>query len=119
MATVSWKPQPQVAITLNDVRTLAVCLVRPADDLFYNWTSTGWETPFVAAAHLKPLQTMEAAPSLFSGVRYLDLGHILLDRSDVAALLLSTDASGNPIAVVDCWTLPSPTPNPVIGGFLR
>src|SRR6478672_793870 len=100
MSTVSWKPQPQVAITLNDARTLAVCLVRPADDLFYNWTTTGWEVPFAPAAHLKPLQTMEPVPSLFSGVRYLDIGATLLQRSDTAALLVAIDASGNPIAVV-------------------
>jgi hypothetical protein len=106
-------------MTLNDTRSLAVCLVRPMDDLFYNWTTTGWETPFAAAAHLKPLQSMEAAPSLFANVRYLDIGGMLLQRSDASALLLSIDATGNPIEVVDCWTLPTPTPNPVTGGFLH
>src|SRR5262245_59761617 len=119
MPTPVWKPQPQVAITLNDVRPLAVCLVRAADDLFDNWTTTGWEPPFVASTHLKLLPAMEAPPSLFAGVRYLDLGHVFLDRSDVAALLISTDGLGNAVAVVDCWTLPAPTPNPVMGGFLH
>src|SRR6516165_10945468 len=113
----SWKPQPSVAMTLVDSRPLAVCLVRAADDLFFNWTTTGWEAPFAAAAHCKPLTRMEPAASLFTNVQSIDLGEILIERSDVAALLLSVDASGNPIAVVDCWTLPSPTPNPVYGGW--
>ena len=115
----SWMPQPACGLVLADARALAVCLVRPYADQFYNWTTGGWEFPFAASAHLKALQAMEPPPSLFSTVKFLDLGPMLVTREDCAALLVTVDGSGKPIAVVDCWTLPSPTPNSCVGGWQR
>ena len=115
----SWKPQPACGLVLADSRALAVCLVRPNADQFYNWTTGGWEFPFAASAHLRALQAMESPPSLFSTVKFLDLGAMLVTRQDCAVLLVTVDASGNPIAVVDCWTLPSPTPSSCAGGWQR
>jgi hypothetical protein len=112
-----WTCQPACNLVLVDPRALAVCVVRPSADQFYNWVTGGWESPFVAAQHLKVLQAMEGPSSLFATVKYVDLGPMLVTRQDSAALLVTVDGSGNPIAVVDCWTLPTPTPNPCTGGW--
>ena len=40
-------------ITMADTRTLAVAIIQPAADKFYNYTTGGWEQPFNAANHLK------------------------------------------------------------------
>jgi hypothetical protein len=107
-------------ITLNDPRSLAVAIVRPADDKFFNWGTGAWEQPFAAAAHLRPLVPMEAAPSAFATVQTADIGAELLTRPDVAALLVSVDAGGGSptYTVADVWTLPSRT-DPCFGGLTR
>jgi hypothetical protein len=112
-----WTRQPECSLVLAGPRALAVCVVRPRADQFYNWMTGGWESPFSASKHLKPLQAMEGPSSLFARVKYLDLGPMLVTRQDSAALLVTVDGSGNPLAVVDCWTLPTPTPNPCTGGW--
>jgi hypothetical protein len=107
-----WTCQPASRLVLAGPRALAVCVVRPRADQFYNWVTGGWESPFVAAQHLKVLQAMEGPPSLFATVKSLELGPMLVTRQDCAALLVTVDSSGNPIAVADCRTLPTPTPDP-------
>jgi hypothetical protein len=104
-------------VTVNDSRKLAACIVRPLDNLYYNWTTDGWESVFVTASHLKTLTPMQPS-GLFSTVQTVDIGDTLVEQTDAALLLVSVDGTGAPIAVVDCWTLPSPTPPPVVGGFL-
>jgi hypothetical protein len=106
-------------ITLADTRTLAVAIVQPAADKFYNYGTGGWEQPFNAANHLRPLAPLEAAPSLFSGIITADLSNIMIERSDVAAVVMTVDNTGAPIAAVDVWTLPYPVPDPVRGGWSR
>jgi hypothetical protein len=106
---------PIAGLTICDVRTLSVAIVRPFDNLFYNWTTSGWENPFVPANHLKPLASMQPAPSPFSVVKSLDLGEVFLDRNDVAALVMLADGS----QVIDEYTLPAPARVPSIGGFMR
>ena len=115
--TPVWTPQPQCGLALVDPRPLAVCLVRPYADQFYNWASGGWEFPFSPANHLKVLAAMEGPSSLFAAVKFLDVGPLLVTRQDCAVLLVTVDGSGNPLAVVDCWTLPSPTPHPCAGNW--
>jgi hypothetical protein len=104
-------------ITIADTRSLAVAVSQPATDCWYNWTTYALETPFLASAHLKPLAPLEAAPSIFAGVLTVDVGSVLLERTDVVPVLITVDAAGTPIAPVDVWTLPSPTANPGFGGY--
>jgi hypothetical protein len=106
-------------ITMADTRTLAVAVIQPAADKFYNYTTGGWEQPFNAANHLKPLTPLEASPSIFSGVLTADISGVMVERTDVAAVVITVDNSGNPIATVDVWTLPYPTSNPTCGGWSR
>jgi len=108
-----------VRITIADTRKLAVCVIQPAADKFYNWTTTGWEQPFNPATHLVPFVALEATPSVFAGVESVDLGTVLVERTDVAAVVLTLDGSGNPIAVVDVWTLPYPVAQGAAGGWSR
>jgi hypothetical protein len=104
-------------ITMVDPRNLAVAVVTAGNDKFYNWTTYAFEQPFNAAAHLKPLAPMETS-ALFSQVLTADLGTILLQRTDASLVILTVDSSGNPLAVVDCWTLPNPRPDPGLGGWV-
>jgi hypothetical protein len=106
-------------ITMADTRTLAVAIIQPANDKFYNYTTGGWEQPFNAANHLKPLTPLEASPSVFAGILTADVSGIMVERSDVAAVVLTVDPTGNPIAAVDVWTLPYPVPDPTRGGWSR
>ncbi len=106
-------------ITMADTRTLAVAIIQPAADKFYNYTTGGWEQPFNAANHLKALTPLEASPSVFAGILTADISGVMVERTDVAAVVMTVDNSGNPIATVDVWTLPSPTPNPTCGGWSR
>ena len=115
----SWTPQPECGLVLVDPRALAVCLVCPYADQFYNWATGGWEFPFAAAAHLKPLQAMEGPPSLFAPVQFLDVGPLPVRCPDCALLLVTIDGSGSPIAVVDCRTQPSPPPPGCAGSWPR
>jgi hypothetical protein len=108
-----------VRITISDTRKLAVCVIQPAADRFYNWTTTGWENPFNAANHLIPFAPVEATPSVFAGVQSVDVGMILVERQDVAAVVMTVDNSNNPIAAVDVWTLPYPVGHPAAGGWSR
>ena len=43
----------------------------------------------------------------------------MIERSDVAAVVLTVDNTGNPITAVDVWTLPYPVPDPTRGGWSR
>jgi hypothetical protein len=104
-------------VTVNDSRLLAVCVIQPAADKFYNWITQGWDQTFKAAAHLQPLTPLEKSPSLFATVLSVDLGTIMLDRTDVAAIVMTVDSTGAPLAAIDVWTLPFPTPSPVAGGW--
>jgi hypothetical protein len=104
-------------ITFNDSRSLGVCVVQPATDKFYNWITQGWDQPFKATAHLLPLAPLEKSPSLFATVLSVDLGTIMLDRTDVVAVVMTVDTSGAPLAAVDVWTLPYSTPPAVAGGW--
>jgi hypothetical protein len=106
-------------ITLNDPRLLGVVVCRAADHLFYNWQMQGWESPFDATKHLMQFTRVEAATGLFGTVQCADIGMVLLNRSDCAALIMTLDGQGQPEAVTDCWTLPCPVPFPVMGGFQR
>jgi hypothetical protein len=106
-------------ITMADTRTLAVAVIQPAADKFYNYTTGGWEQPFNAANHLKPLTPLEASPSVFSGILTADVSGIMVERTDVAAVVLTVDPSGNPIATIDVWTLPYPVADPTRGGWSR
>ena len=106
-------------ITLADTRTLAVALTLPAADKFYNYKTGGWEQPFDPTKHLQPLVPLEASPSLFAGVQSADLDDVMLQRSDVAAVLMTVDNTGTPITTVDVWTLPYPMPDPTRGGWSR
>lgn len=108
-----------VAITLSDARSLAVCLVQPLAPKFFNWATEGWEPAFNPAAHLRLFRPMIAGNPLFGTVQTVDAGAQLLTRPGVAALILTVDKGNQPIDVVDVWTMPSPTPNPVVGNFLR
>jgi hypothetical protein len=105
-------------ITLNDTRNLAVAIVRLGDGKYHDWSNEGWTAPF-NPAHLRPLVRLEPAPGLWSTVQSVDIGTVLLDRTDAAAVLVAVDGAGAPIAVADIWTLPSPVPSPCSGGFLR
>ncbi len=106
-------------ITMADTRTLAVAIIQPAADKFYNYTTGGWEQPFNPANHLKPLTPLEASPSIFSGILTADVSGIMVERADVAAVVLTVDTNGNPIATVDVWTLPYPVADPTRGGWSR
>jgi hypothetical protein len=106
-------------ITIADTRTLAVAIIQPAVDKFYNYTTGGWEQPFNAANHLKPLTPLEAAPSVFSGILTADVSGIMVERTDVAAVVMTVDPTGNPIATIDVWTLPYPVSDPTRGGWSR
>jgi hypothetical protein len=102
-------------ITLADTRNLAVALTLPAADKFYNYTTGGWEQPFDQKKHLRALAPLETSPSIFSGVLSADLDDVMLQRSDVAAVIITVDTSGAPIATVDVWTMPDPNR----GGWCR
>lgn len=106
-------------ITMADTRTLAVAIIQPANDKFYNYTTGGWEQPFNASNHLKMLTPMEASPSIFSGILTVDVSGVMIERSDVAAVLMTVDVTGTPIATVDVWTLPYPVPDATRGGWSR
>src|SRR5262245_4194773 len=106
-------------ITLADTRSLAVALTLPVADKFYNYNTGGWEQPFNATKHLRPLTPLEAPPSPFAGVVSADVTDIMLQRSDVAAIIMTLDITGAPIAAVDVWTLPYPIPDPARGGWCR
>ena len=106
-------------ITIADTRTLAITIVQPAADKFYNYATGGWEQPFNPANHLRPLTPLEASPSLFSGIITADLGNIMIERSDVAAVIMTVDNTGVPIEAVDVWTLPCPVADPTRGGLSR
>lgn len=106
-------------ITLADTRNLAVALTLPVADKFYNYTTGGWEQPFDPTKHLRPLAPLEPSPSLFAGVRTADLDDVMLQRNDVAAIILTVDSTGAPIATVDVWTLPYPIADPARGGWCR
>jgi hypothetical protein len=106
-------------ITIADTRTLAVTVIQPAADKFYNYTTGGWEQPFNAANHLKPLTPLEASPSIFSGILTADVSGIMVERVDVAAVVVTVDPTGNPIATVDVWTLPYPVADATRGGWSR
>jgi hypothetical protein len=106
-------------ITFADSRTLAIALTLPAADKFYNYTTGGWEQPFNPANHLKPITPLEASPSLFANVVTVDVGEVMIQRSDVAAVIMTVDSTGAPIAAVDVWTLPNPIPDPTHGGWCR
>jgi len=106
-------------ITLADTRQLAVAIIQPAADKFYNYTTGGWEQPFNAANHLRALAPVEASPSLFAGVVSADLSDVMIQRNDVAAVIMTLDNGGAPLATVDVWTLPYPVPDPTRGGWSR
>lgn len=106
-------------INVCDTRALAVAVSQPSTDKWYNWVTGGMETPFLATAHLKPLVPLEASPSIFAGVLTVDIGTILIERTDVMAVLVTVDGSGNAIGPVDVWTMPSPLASSVVGGFTR
>ena len=76
-----------------------------------------FESPFQASSHLLLLKPLEPAPSAFAGALAADIGTVLLDRTDVAAVIVTVDGNGNVIAPVDVWTLPNPVANPCTGGF--
>jgi hypothetical protein len=50
---------------------------------------------------------------------HTDLTDMMLQRSDVAAIILMVDITGAPIAAVDVWTLPYPVSDPTRGGWSR
>lgn len=106
-------------ITFADTRKLAIALTLPAADKFYNYTTGGWEQPFNPAAHLRPLAPLEASPSLFASVVTADVGDVMIQRNDVAAVIMTVDLAGAPLAAVDVWTLPSPVSDPTRGGWCR
>jgi len=106
-----------VRITLNDSRQLAVCVIMPAADKFYNWSTTGWEQPFLAKSHLLPLTPMEGIGSPFSTIVGADLGMVMVERTDVVAVVMTVDGTGAPIAVVDVWQAPYPVQYPTRGGW--
>jgi hypothetical protein len=106
-------------ITMADTRTPAVAIIQPANVKFYNDTTGGWEQPFNAANHPKALTPLDAAPSVFSGILTADVSGVMVERSDVAAVVMTVDPSGNPIATIDVWTLPYPVADPTRGGWSR
>jgi hypothetical protein len=106
-------------ITMADTRVLAVAITQPATDKFYNYVTGGWEQPFNPSAHLRPLTPLETAPSVFSGILTADISDVMIERTDVAAVVLTVDKTGNPIATVDVWTLPYPVADPTRGGWSR
>jgi hypothetical protein len=97
-------------IVLVDSRMLGIMVVQPAKGMFWNWSTSLWETPFNAANHVQPCKTMEPAPSVFSAVVYASVGPALTQYLDSALLICTIDASGNVINVVDNWALPNPLP---------
>ena len=106
-------------ITMADTRVLAVAITQPANDKFYNFVTGGWEQPFNPATHLRPLKPLETAPSVFSGILTADVSDVMIERSDVAAVVMTVDNTGIPIAAVDVWTLPYPVADPTRGGWSR
>jgi hypothetical protein len=104
-------------ITIVDTRSLGVAIQR-SDAKYWNPTTTGWETPFDAFKHVIPFTVVDPSNPLFASTIAADIGSVLLERQDCAALILQVDRkTGAPTAVVDVWTLPSPVPNPTVGGF--
>jgi hypothetical protein len=97
-------------IVLVDSRMLGIMVVQPAKGMFWNWSTSLWETPFNAANHVQPCKTMEQAPSVFSAVVYASVGPALTQYLDSALLICTIDASGNVINVIDNWALPNPLP---------
>ena len=77
------------------------------------------EQPFDPKKHLRALAPLESSPSLFSGVLSADLDDVMLQRADVAAVIVTLDTTGAPVATVDVWTLPYPIPDPARGGWCR
>lgn len=85
-------------LTLFDARQLGVILALPGADKFYNWVTTGWETPFNAPAHLLPLVPMEPSPSAFATVLSIDVGDVL-NQADASAIIATYTGSGTTLAL--------------------
>jgi hypothetical protein len=65
-----------VRLTVYSQDTLAVGVVNPSDDNWWNWTTNAFETPFNPASHLRPLVPLEAAPSPASTIQTANLDQV-------------------------------------------
>jgi hypothetical protein len=101
-----------------DSRKLAVAVIQPATKKYFNWATTGWETPFAPANHLCPLAVIDSTLPLMAPFLSADVGAVLLN-TDVALLYFTVDVAGLPIQGVDIGTLPNPTANPVNASYSR
>src|SRR5262245_59626889 len=108
-------------ITLVDARHLGVVIVRqPGYNQFWNPQTTGWDHLFDPTHHEIAFGPLVVGPPLFAPAQTAAIGRVLLDGPGAAALIMTIDPpTAAPLAVVDCWTLPSPMPYPAAGGFVR
>jgi hypothetical protein len=105
-------------IPVNDKRRLGLAICG-SDATYYNPQTMGWEKPFDPTKHLTAFTAFDAANPLMAGVQVADVGDVLTQRSDAFVLMFTLDQTGKPFAPVDVWTMPSPVPNPVFGGWMR
>jgi len=103
-----------------DPRTLAVAIVLPARNLYYNWTTYAWEYPLVAASHLRTMNPVDPAPGTpFNTMLWTDIGNILYERLDAQVTFFVMDSTGGPPYLTGIYEPPIPTPWQPIGGFAR
>ena len=101
-------------VNLIDNRELAVAVCQPAGDLWYDWATFTFETPFNQAKHLLPLLPLEPSPSAVSALVTADLGTSMLKMADCITLVFTT----SPLAILDPRSLVRPMAAPWTFGWL-
>jgi hypothetical protein len=97
-----------VRLTFISSVQLAAACVQPAGDLWYDWSTSTWTTPFSEAAHLLVFTPLEASPSVVDTMVTAELGTVPLSAPEVSTVLFTT----TPLQIVDQRALQIPIPPP-------
>lgn len=102
-------------LTINDARNLSVFVVDPTTGACYNWKTGVFET-FNAAAHVVPIPVVPNLPDACNTLKNVMVQEVLAEVPNARAVIVTVDATGNPVTVVDVISSPFPVSYPTTGG---